>query len=152
MFTLDPQRAFVQVAPAQIAALYHSVNTTSVLVPGQPQARARAVVCGSKTDAGFEVVIALHLIDSGRHLVYTSDSGPLDAEGAREAAKEAIQFAESMGFFVETLSWRHLDPVAQSELVAELKVFQPPPEQPVEQAARKVVDPRTRLARVLAQF
>lgn len=152
MFTLDPQRTHLQATPEQIVALYHSVNTTSVLVPGQTQARASAVVCGSKVDGGFEVAVALHLPESSRHLVYRHDAPVLDAEMARDAARDAIQFAESMGFFMENLSWRLLEPPAQAELMAGLKVFQPPPEAPAAQPSQKVVDPRTRLARVLVQF
>jgi hypothetical protein len=152
MFQLDPQRTYLQVAPTQVAALYHSVNTTSVLVPGQPQAQARAVVCAWKDESGgYFVAIALHVPDGGRHLVYLPDGGALDGEGAREAAKEALQFAESMGFFMENLQWRQLDAAAQAERVAELKVFEPPPAAKVEEA-KAVVDPRTRLARVLVQF
>ncbi len=46
--------------------------------------------------------------------------------------------------------WRDLDPVARIELLAGLKVFQPPVKAAVERA--RPVDPRTKLARLLVQL
>jgi hypothetical protein len=153
VFRLDAARSYVPVDPGAIIALYQSVNSSSVLVPGQPSAAmARAVVAGHRLASGaFDVVIGLHLPDTARHLVFASDLGELDGEGARDAARDAIQFVEAMGFFMENANWRQLDEVARVELVASLKVFQPPPAAVVE-AQAKVVDPRTKLARLLAQF
>lgn len=152
MFELDPAREFLQLDPASIVALYQSVNNTSVLLPGEPSQMAKAVICAAKGEGGYQLSIALHLIDSGRHLVYVQHDTPwLDKEGARVAAEEAIVFVESMGFFTENAHWRDLDRIARVELLALLKVFQPPPERIVEEV-KKVVDPRVKLARLLVQF
>lgn len=150
MFTLDPTRTYLDVAPAAIAALYQSVNQTQVLLPGAPAAMATAVVAGHRVDAGFRVDIGLHLPESNRHIVWRHDGGLLDGEGARDAAREALGFVESMGFFMENVNWKLLDPVGQRELVVQLKVFQPPAA--VEVEPKRPQDPRARLARLLAQF
>lgn len=155
MFQPDPSSDFLMVDPSSIVALYKSVNITTVSLPGLPSAPAKAVVVGYKVQdpAGaqaFHVKLALHLVDTGRHVTYVLPEPWLDAPGARDAAKAAIAFIESMGFFSENVNWRNLDPVAQAELVASLKVFQPP--LAAAEAGRKVVDPRVKLARLLVQF
>lgn len=150
MFQLAPEREYVQVDPSAVAVVYHSVNSASVLLPGQPSAIARAVIVGYKRESKrYSVVVALHLVESKRHLLFAHDNPNLDPDGARAAATEAISFVESMGFFVENSGWKDMDPVAQRELLASMLVFQPPAGK---KAAEKIVDPRTKLARLLVQF
>lgn len=151
MFHPDPSRSFVDVDPALVAALYQSVNQTTVLVPGQTSAMARAVVVGHRLAEGFEVVIGLHLVESGRHLVFVRDDAPvLDGEGARDAARDALGFVESMGFFMENVNWKQLAPADRTDLLDSLKVFEAPPERAVD--PKRSADPRTKLARLLVQF
>lgn len=150
MFQLAPEETFVRVDPASILSLHVSVNAMQVLLPGRPSALAQAVVVGFREGPGFGVLLALHLTEAGEHLVYRHDGGLLDGDGARVAAAEGLEYAESMGFFMEPQSWRELDPVARIELLAGLKVFQPPVKAAVERA--RPVDPRTKLARLLVQL
>ena len=151
LFQPDPSRAFLDVEPSQVAALYQSVNQTTVLVPGETSAMARAVVVGHRVGAGFEVDIGLHLVESGRHLVFSrGDAAPLDGEGARDTARDALAFVESMGFFMENVNWKQLGAADRTEVLDQLKVFEAPPERVTEQ--KRPVDPRTRLARLLVQF
>lgn len=152
MFLPAPELKYLAIDPQGIVALYHSVNATSVLLPGRPSQNARAVIVGHRPLA-FAVHVALHFPDTGEHLVYKPDEEALDAEGARQYAQEAIQFAESMGFFMENLNWRDLDPVQRPELLASLKVFQPPVVTgPAADERRRPLDPRTKLARLLVQL
>lgn len=151
MFQLDLTRRFIQVPPESVSVLYQSVNNASVLLPGQPSAQASAVVVGYRIESKrYGVMVGLHLVDSRRHLIYAHDDGGLDPEGARTAAHEAIAFVESMGFFMENTGWKDLDALARRECMVSLKVFQPPDEP--SEAPRAVVDPRTKLARLLVQF
>jgi hypothetical protein len=150
MFQHDPTRLFVQVPPDSISALYQSSNTASVAVPGQPQALASAIIIGHRLASRvYGVMLALHLHESHRHMVFVHPDQGLDPEGARQAAQEAISFVESMGFMMENAGWKDLDPVARRERLAALKVFQPP--EGTEEIP-KVTDPRTKLARLLVQF
>lgn len=147
---MAPDLDFLRIDASSISVVYQSVNSASVLLPGRPSAVARAYVIGHKLESRrYAVLVALHLIDEKRHLFFTQSPEGLDPEEARSAATEGIAFAESMGFFLENASWKSLDPVEQRELMAGMKVFQPP-EVPKEQP--KVVDPRTKLARLLVQF
>ncbi len=140
----------MNVPPENISALYHSQNNAPVALPGQPAAIAKAIVIGYKLDARlFGVIIAMHLVDTGRHLVYTHDDKGLDPMGARAAAQEAIAFVEAMGFIMENAKWRDASPAAKAELRANLKVFDPPV---VTAEDTRVVDPRTKLARLLVQL
>jgi hypothetical protein len=150
LFRLDVEREHLPVEPPHIVALYQSVNTASVVLPGVPATTARAVVVGFRSGESFDVAVGLHLTKEERHLVFTHDEGPLDSAGARQMAKEALSFVEAMGFFMENVNWRDLGPSGQHELLEGLKVFHPPTG--ARAASRAVADPRTKLARLLAQF
>lgn len=151
LFQPEPSLTFLDVDPAHLAALYQSVNQTAVLVPGEASAMARAVVVGHRQADGFDVVIGLHLVESGRHLIFRrGDPSTLDGEGARDAARDALAFVESMGFFMENVNWKQLGPDDRVQLLAELKVFAPPPARVAE--TRRSSDPRTKLARLLVQL
>jgi hypothetical protein len=122
-----------------------------VLLPGQPSALSRAFIVGYRVEAKrYAVAVALHLVNEKRHLVFAHEDAGLDPDGARLAATEAIAFTESMGFFMENIGWKDLDPIAQREMLAGMLVFQPPEGTRDEQP--KVIDPRTKLARLLVQF
>lgn len=150
-FQLDPSRSFVDVDPADVAALYQSVSQVTVVVPGESSATAQAVVVGHRAVDGFEVVIGLHLIASGRHLVFNRGSAPvLDGEGARDAARSALAFVESMGFFMENANWSQLSVTDRAALLEQLKVFSAPAERVID--TQSAVDPQTMLARLLVQF
>lgn len=151
MFLPAPELAYLAIDPESIVALYHSVNATSVLLPGRPSQNARAVIVGHRP-LSFAVHVALHFPDTGDHLVFQPDEQVLDAEGARQYAQEAIQFAESMGFFMENLNWREQPAVQRPELLARLKVFQPPVRTAPADERRRPQDPRARLARLLVQL
>lgn len=153
MFEVDHDRQFLSIRPEAVVALYHTVNQVQVALPGKSPAQARAVVAGYRLDSGsFRVDVALHLPDSGEHVLYSPGPQALDAASAREVAEEALGFLESMGFFLEKIEWRQLGPVEQRELLAKLKVFLPPLELSKPVSSSRVVDPRTLLARVLAQI
>lgn len=151
-FQHDPSRSFLEVDPADVAALYQAVNQVTVVVPGETSATAQAVVVGHRAVDGFEVVIGLHLVASGRHLVFNRGAVPvLDGEGARDAAREALAFVESMGFFMENANWSQLADADRTELLERLKVFAPPAERVLDNIPR-AADPHTMLARLLVQF
>lgn len=151
VFKLDPSRLLIEVDPADVAALYQSVNQVTVVVPSETSAAAQAVVVGHRASDGFDVVIGLHLVTSGRHLVFNRGDQPvLDGEGARDAAREALAFVESMGFFMENANWNQLPGSERTELLDRLKVFSPPAERVID--TQSTLDPQTMLARLLVQF
>jgi hypothetical protein len=150
VFRFDPNRPYVNVPQERISALYQSQNNAPVALPGQPAALAKAIVIGYKLDARlFGVMIALHLLDSGRHLIFAHEDKGLDPMGARTAAQEAIAFVEAMGFLMENVKWRDVPAAARADLLGNLKVFDPPV---VTNEEPKVLDPRTKLARLLVQL
>lgn len=151
LFQHDPSSSFLGVDPVDVAALYQSVNQATVVVPGETSAMAQAVVVGHRAVDGFEVVIGLHLVASGRHLVFNRGNEPvLDGEGARDAAREALTFVESMGFFMENVNWSQLPDTDRTELLEQLKVFSAPAERVID--THSTDDPQTMLARLLVQF
>lgn len=153
MFTPDSRRTWLDIEPDEVVALYRSVTQVSVLLPGQPSALAHAVVVGYRPPGGFAVALALHLTDSGKHLVYRHDEEVLDAAKARTAAQEALAFVEEMGFLMENVAWRDLPAEERQETLSSLKVFAPPADvTKATDGGRPPADPRSQLARLLSQF
>ena len=94
MFKLAPEIDFLRVDQPAISVVYQSVNSASVLLPGQPSMVARAYVIGHRLESRrYAVLVALHLTEQKRHLFFVHDEPELDPEGARSAATEAIAFA-----------------------------------------------------------
>jgi type IV pilus biogenesis/stability protein PilW len=153
MFAEDKSRTHVDAVPAQIVGLFEATNQPLVQPPGGAAQAAQAVVVGVKGRRGIEVLIALTLTQSGENLIYTLE-GPVPVNKAQEAFDEAVVFAESMGFILDTTGWHSLDAARREELIARLPAFREPtggaPVAPVERP--KVQDPLAAVARLFAAF
>ncbi|HXN54714.1 MAG TPA: hypothetical protein VN874_00490, partial [Myxococcales bacterium] len=108
MFAEDKSRSYVDAAPAQILDLFEATNQPLVQPPGGSAQAAQAVVVGVRGRRGIEVLIALTLTQSGENLIYTLEA-PVPLTNAQDAFDEAVVFAESMGFILDTTGWQSLD-------------------------------------------
>jgi hypothetical protein len=125
MFAEDKSRTHVDAVPAQIVGLFEATNQPLVQPPGGAAQAAQAVVVGVKGRRGIEVLIALTLTESGENLIYTLEE-PVPVSKAQEAFDEAVVFAESMGFILDTTGWHSLDAAHREELIARLPAFREP--------------------------
>jgi type IV pilus assembly protein PilF len=153
MFAEDKSRSYVDAAPAQILDLFEATNQPLVQPPGGSAQAAQAVVVGVRGRRGIEVLIALTLTQSGQNLIYTLEA-PVPLTNAQDAFDEAVVFAESMGFILDTTGWQSLDADRREELIARLPAFREPT--PVATAAPierpKSQDPLAAVARLFAAF
>ncbi|GAC1348308.1 MAG: hypothetical protein NVSMB23_29140 [Myxococcales bacterium] len=153
MFAEDKGRTHVDAVPAQIVDLYEATNQPLVQPPGGAAQAAQAVVVGVRGRRGIEVLIALTLTQTGENLIYTLEA-PVPLNNAQAAFDEAVMFAESMGFILDTTGWQSLDEDHRAELVARLPAFREPAsgESPAPAEPPRSKDPLAAVARLFAAF
>src|SRR4051812_25508145 len=125
MFNKDPARTHVSAGRDMIVALYESTNQPLVQVPGKSAQAAQAAIVASRLGRGFEIVIALTLLESAENVLYTPDQ-LVDDAGLPVTIEEALNFAESMGFILDSAGWAALDGERRDELRLRLPAFRAP--------------------------
>jgi|GEM_PF-213759 len=162
MITEDKARTHLPAATALIEALYESTNQPLVQPAGSTAQAAQAAVVGLRTEegldagsgweAGFEVVVALSLTQSGDNVLYCSDL--VTEKELPVTIEDGLNFAESMGFILDSSSWQQLDESHREELVSRMPAFRAPAAKksiaPVERA--RTQDPIAAVARLFAAF
>ena len=128
MFNEDPVRTHVSAGRDMIVALYESTNQPLVQVPGKSAQAAQAAIVASRVGRGYEIVIALTFLESTQNVLYTPDQ-LVDDAGLPEKIEEALNFAESMGFILDSAGWAALDAERRDELRARLPAFRAPTQQ-----------------------
>ena len=151
MLQEDPRRTHVPADPRVIAALYEGTNQPLVQPTGRAAQAAQVVVLACVTPAGYDVLVALTLTQTGENVLY---AGPPVAEAQLgQAVEEALNFAESMGFMLDASGWHALSAAQKAEALARLPAFRArevPVQVKVERAA--VQDPLLAVARLFAAF
>src|SRR5438270_617723 len=153
MFNEDPARTHVSAGRDMIVALYESTNQPLVQVPGKSAQAAQAAIVASRLGRGFEIVIALTFLESGDNVLYTPQQFVDDA-GLPEKIEEALNFAESMGFILDSAGWAALDGERRDELRVRLPAFRAPTQQRAvsKPAAPREQDSLAAVARLFAAF
>lgn len=151
-------RSYIDAQPSQVLELFESTNQPLVQLTGRAAQAAQAAVVAVRTRAGVEAIVALTLTQSGETVIYASDK-PVPEAQAAQALEEALLFAESMGFILDTAGYRTLDTAHQYALVERLPAFQSLPSRPTERIAApapapaaRAADPLAAVARLFAAF
>lgn len=153
MLQEDLRRTHVPAEPGRIVALYESVNQPTVQPTGRPAQAAQAVVVGLSLGTSYEVLVALSLTQSGENVVYAL-AAPQPEEALPQALEGALDFAESMGFMLDSAGWASLDAEHRRDLLARLPAFHEPQARAAAAAvqAPKPTDPLAAVARLFAAF
>ena len=153
MLQEDLRRTHVPPEPDRIVALYESVNQPSVQPAGRAAQAAQALVVGLAGPAGYEVLVALTLTQTGENVIYAPESAQSESELPR-AIEAALEFAESMGFMLDSTGWSNLDAGHRQDLISRLPAFRtraaPAAVAPIER--QKPADPLGAVARLFAAF
>ena len=149
----DPARTHVTAGRDMIVALYESTNQPLVQVPGKSAQAAQAAIVASRLGRGYEIVIALTFLESTENVLYTPDQ-LVDDAGLPEKIEEALNFAESMGFILDSAGWAALDGERRDELRVRLPAFRAPTQQRAvsKPAAPREQDSLAAVARLFAAF
>ena len=127
MFTLDERIRGLPAVKEQVVALYQSINSPHLAIPGKKAGPALASVVGLRGPHGFAVFIYLYLPESQDCAVYASDRRNLSPDEYQAEEQEAIAFCESMAFMVDNANFRGLAPDQQDEMIKTMPVFQKDP-------------------------
>lgn len=127
MFTLDERIRGLPAAKEQVVALYHSINSPHLAIPGKKAGPAQASVVGLRGPHGFAVFIYLYLPESQDCAVYADDRRNLSTTEYEGQEQEAIAFCESMAFMVDNANFRSLPPDQQEDMIRTMPVFQKDP-------------------------
>jgi type IV pilus assembly protein PilF len=152
MFTEDSERTYVQARREEVAVVYESANQPLVQTPGRAAQAAQAAVIAVRHGRTFEVLVVLTFVESRENVVYAPE-GPVPPAQLQTTIDEALNFAESMGFILES-SWSGLDPAQKDEIMRRISAFQPPQPRQVEPAVErpKAPDALSAVARLFAAF
>jgi type IV pilus assembly protein PilF len=153
MIVEDRNRTYIDAQPSQVLDLFESTNQPLVQPAGRSAQAAQAVVVAVRTRAGVQVLVALTLTQTGENVIYASPA-PVRESEAQQAFEEALMFAESMGFILDTTGFRTLDTAHQHALIDRLAAFQSAPARAGQQPPLrpKPADTLSSIARLFAAF
>jgi len=123
MFVQDQQKSWVDARPESVAYLASSVNRPVVVLTGKPPQPAQAYVGIVHTAKGYDIYVYLHCIHSNEGLLFGWDMGTVSKDNAAAVQKEAIGFAESMGFMMSDLRWREQDAQGRTDMFNSVPMF-----------------------------
>ena len=152
MLREDPDRTHVQTRREDIVTIYESANQPLVQIPGRAAQAAQAAVIALRAGRAFEVLVALTFAESSENVVYAPDAA-VPQSHLQQALDEALNFAESMGFILES-NWAGLDVRQKDEVMRRMSAFQPPQPKEIERPPErpKAADALSAVARLFAAF
>ena len=152
MLREDPERTHVQARREEIVTIYESANQPLVQTPGRTAQAAQAAIIALRAGRAFEVLVVLTFAESRENVVYAPDA-PVPQTQLQQAVDEALNFAESMGFILES-GWAGLDLRQKDEIMRRMSAFQPPQPKQIEPLPErpKAADALSAVARLFAAF
>ena len=130
MLREDTSRRHVKARREEIVAVYESANQPMVQIPGRAAQAAQAAVIAMRRGRAFEILVVLAFAQGQENVVYASDA-PVPQDELEAAVEEALNFAESMGFILDS-NWAGLDPRQKDETMQRMTAFHPPQQKDVE--------------------
>jgi hypothetical protein len=115
LFVVDSQMAAVEYGePDDVVELQTSINVARITPEGDQPQNSTAYICGVRSGESTRVYVALHLLQSGRVIIYVPEEQPAGEAALRQTLRGAIGFAEAVGFMMDTVTLSD-DPAARRE-------------------------------------
>ncbi|HEY6009582.1 MAG TPA: hypothetical protein VIU40_14750, partial [Geobacteraceae bacterium] len=108
--------------PGDLVVLQASINVARITPDGELPQNSNAYICAIRTGEALRVYIALHLLQSGRTIVYVPEEQPVDDAACRSTLRSAVGFAEAVGFMMDVV---HLsaEPAQRGEALKRVPVL-----------------------------
>jgi hypothetical protein len=135
VFNFDERIRGLPAKRDQVVALYQSVNSPHLAIPGKKAGVAQAYVVVLRGPSGFGIFIYLYLSEASDCAVYLYDRRSLSLDEYPGVEQEAMGFVESMGFMMGNLNFRSVPLEQQEEMIRTLPVFQKEPRAPAAAAS-----------------
>jgi len=153
VFNIDERIRGLPAKREQVVAVFQSVNSPHLAVPGKKAGLAQAYIVGLRGPSGFGVFVYLYLADAGDCAVYAPDQRTVSIDEYPGMEQDAMAFVESMGFIMGNLNYRSLPPDRQEEMIRTLPVFQKEPRAPAEAApAESQASPAASIGKLFTAF
>jgi len=124
VFEIHLEKKSLKFPIQQIVAIIESINSPMVAAANKPLEPAKAFIMGVRNSSGsFSIYIYLHLLQSRECMIYLHDSGEIPMESYHETELEAIQFVESMGFMLDNINFRDMQPEQQFNFIEKCPMF-----------------------------
>ncbi len=124
MYELRTDIKRIQTKRENIVAIIESINQPMVAAMGRSAERAKAHIVGVRNPSGtFSIYVYLFLVDAKEALIYLHDPAEIKMEAYHDTELVALGFVESMGFMVDNLNFRAMQPQQQVDLLASLPCF-----------------------------
>ncbi|HYZ88429.1 MAG TPA: social motility TPR repeat lipoprotein Tgl [Myxococcales bacterium] len=152
MLREDASRTHVRARREDIVAIYESANQPMVQIPGRAAQAAHGAIVALRRGRAFEILVVLTFTEAQDKVFYVSDA-PVPQDELEAAVEEALNFAESMGFILDS-NWAGLDADQKEETMRRMAAFQPPTGKQVEAPAErpKPPDALSAIARLFGAF
>ena len=108
--------------PGDIVELQASINVARITPDGEQPQNSNAYICVLQRGETFRVYAALHLLQSGRTIVYVPEEQPADDAACRSALRGAVGFAEAVGFMMDRVPLA-ADPAQRLEALKRVPVL-----------------------------
>jgi hypothetical protein len=154
VFSPEPSILYVPATRDQVVAIIEGINQPQVSIPGKAPQGVSGFLVGLRNASGsFSIVVALHLSKAGENVVYLHPQRQLNADEYRAVQEEGLHFLESMGFMLDNLNFRNLEPDQQEAMLKRIPLFWPPRgNAEAAAAAGAAASEAARVARLLASF
>ena len=127
MLKVDINLTHVVTTKDRVLSVYESINMPLVSIPNIGTATTQAFVVGVRNEHGsYTVLVVLRQSENDANLVYVSDPYTLTAEQYRYEEAEGLRFVESMGFLMNDVAFRGIDPAGQDAYLDKTPVFSVP--------------------------
>ena len=127
MLKVDINLTHVVTTKDRVLSVYESINMPLVSIPNIGTATTQAFVIGVRNEHGsYTVLVVLRQSENDANLVYVSDPYTLTAEQYRYEEAEGLRFVESMGFLMNDVAFRGIDPAGQDAYLDKTPVFSVP--------------------------
>jgi type IV pilus assembly protein PilF len=127
VFTIDDRLRGLPASREQVVALYQSINSPHLAVPGKQAGPAQAFILGLRGGSGFAVFVYLYLAEAGDCAIYVPERRNLSPDEYADEEGEGLAFVESMGFMMDNMNFRSLSAEDQEQMLKTAPVFQKDP-------------------------
>lgn len=126
MFEQRDDIKFIQTTPENIVAIIESINQPMIAARGGAAEAAKAYIVGVRNSSGlFSIYVYLYLVKVHQCLIYLHDPVEIPMDSYHDTEIDALGFVESMGFIVDNMNFRKMEPQQQSALMDSLACFHP---------------------------
>jgi hypothetical protein len=124
MLAYDNTIGCIEASEPDVLEMYRTAPLMMSVLTGSEPVSCEAYICAIRKKKSVQVYVAL-VAENQRILVYTTSGGPDSEEQYRHTLREALTFAESLGFQPEPMDLNYSSAMREV-MVRNIKILRPP--------------------------